>query len=66
MTASDPVCGMSVEETTPYRSLYRGKVYYFCSQGCKKEFDADPAKYLREGPRGMKRRGRRPIAVVFV
>ncbi|MGC8636093.1 MAG: YHS domain-containing protein [Thermoprotei archaeon] len=54
MSVLDPVCGMKVEETTAYRSLYRGKVYYFCSQNCKKEFDANPDKYLREGPHVMK------------
>ncbi|WP_449462515.1 YHS domain-containing protein [Tardisphaera miroshnichenkoae] len=53
MNVLDPVCGMTVQETTPYKSLYRGKVYYFCSQSCKKEFDANPAKYLTGGPRGM-------------
>ncbi|MDP7976102.1 MAG: YHS domain-containing protein [TACK group archaeon] len=54
MSVLDPVCGMKVEETTAYRSLYRGKVYYFCSQNCKREFDANPDKYLREGPHAMK------------
>ncbi len=34
-----------VEETSP-RSEYQGKTYYFCCSGCKKRFDADPAKYL--------------------
>ncbi len=24
---------------------YQGKTYYFCSEGCKKEFLKDPAKY---------------------
>lgn len=53
MMAIDPVCGMEVEEGSSYRSLYRGKVYYFCSYKCKKEFDRDPEKYIREGPKGM-------------
>ncbi|PKG31477.1 YHS domain-containing protein, partial [Methanoregula sp.] len=26
-------------------SEYNGKKYYFCAPGCKKKFDADPAKY---------------------
>lgn len=27
-------------------SKHDGKAYYFCSEGCKKEFDADPVAYL--------------------
>ena len=53
MKAIDPVCGMEVDEKSSNRSLYRGKVYYFCSARCKQEFDRDPEKYLREGPGSM-------------
>ncbi len=44
--AKDPVCGMDVNEANPPggKSEYQGKTYYFCSAGCKKTFDADPAK----------------------
>ncbi|MEO5584560.1 MAG: YHS domain-containing protein, partial [Flavobacteriales bacterium] len=43
----DPVCGMSVDPTTAkHSSQYQGTTYYFCMEGCKKKFDADPAKYL--------------------
>ncbi len=46
-TATDPVCGMSVEKrTAEYRSFHGGEAYYFCSAGCKQAFDKDPAKYL--------------------
>ena len=44
----DPVCGMKVDpETAAGKSEYQGTTYYFCAPGCKKAFDADPAKYLR-------------------
>ncbi len=44
----DPVCGMMVDEKhAAAQSEYRGKTYYFCSQGCKKAFDRDPEKYVR-------------------
>jgi YHS domain-containing protein len=44
--AKDPVCGMQVDEKTAAgKSTYQGKTYYFCSAGCKKAFDEDPAKY---------------------
>ena len=46
-TATDPVCGMSVDPATARRtSEYQGMTFYFCSPGCKKAFDADPARYV--------------------
>ena len=45
--AKDPVCGMDVkEDSAAGKSEYQGQTYYFCSEGCKKSFDADPQKYL--------------------
>ncbi|MMZ70112.1 YHS domain protein [compost metagenome] len=49
----DPVCGMSVEESTPYKTIYKGKVYYFCSRMCMEEFKKRPDYYLEKGPQGM-------------
>ena len=44
--ATDPVCGMSVDEkSAAAQTTYRGKTYFFCSKDCKASFDADPAKY---------------------
>lgn len=44
----DLVCGMDVDpETAAAKSEYNGKTYYFCAPGCKKEFDANPAKYVK-------------------
>ena len=46
-SAKDPVCGMTVDrETTPHRSDRHGETVYFCSAHCKKQFDADPERYL--------------------
>jgi Cu+-exporting ATPase len=48
-TATDPVCGMSVDpHATPHRHSYHGHPYYFyfCSAGCRSKFAADPEKYL--------------------
>ncbi|MEX0684061.1 MAG: YHS domain-containing protein [Dehalococcoidia bacterium] len=45
--AIDSVCKMEVDEdSAPAKSEYQGKIYYFCAPGCKKNFDADPGKYL--------------------
>lgn len=54
MPVIDPVCGMQVEPSqTPYKLIYRGKVYYFCSPQCKKAFQENPDYYLEHGPQGM-------------
>ena len=46
--AVDPVCGMSVDiATAELKSTHDGTTYYFCSAGCKKSFDANPAKYVQ-------------------
>jgi YHS domain-containing protein len=50
----DPVCGMSVDPSkTQYKTLYKGKVFYFCSKPCKEEFEKRPEYYLEHGPQGM-------------
>ncbi len=50
--AIDPVCHMVVnEKTAPAKSEYKGNTYYFCSVGCKKAFDKDPEKYLKNEPK---------------
>ncbi len=42
----DPVCGMEVGDIKKASSEeYNGKVYYFCSDQCKKTFKKDPASH---------------------
>ncbi|MDR3473645.1 MAG: heavy metal translocating P-type ATPase [Devosia sp.] len=42
----DPVCGMSVDPATAkWTAEVEGKTWYFCSQGCRDKFVADPAAY---------------------
>ena len=47
--AKDPICGMDVDEkraaAAGRTSEYKGSTYYFCSDGCKKDFDKEPGKY---------------------
>ncbi|MFB3814202.1 MAG: efflux RND transporter periplasmic adaptor subunit [Terriglobales bacterium] len=49
-SALDPKCGMTVNiagaKKAGLTSKYRGKTYYFCSGGCKEEFDSDPENVL--------------------
>jgi YHS domain-containing protein len=47
--AVDPVCGMTVDETTAAAtSEYQGVTYYFCAPGCKAEFDRHPADFAKD------------------
>lgn len=36
--AIDPICGMTVEETTGIRVLRDGQTFYFCSEHCRQKF----------------------------
>jgi YHS domain-containing protein len=38
---------LKVDAETP-NSTYDGKTYYFCSDTCRKKFEKDPAKYIRQ------------------
>lgn len=51
--AKDPVCGMEVEEKpSSLQTEYKGRKYYFCSPGCKKNFEQAPEHYLSAPPVG--------------
>ena len=43
--ATDPVCGMKVDSESQHHVEHAGERYYFCSQRCQHEFEANPAKY---------------------
>ncbi|WP_345821834.1 heavy metal translocating P-type ATPase [Methylobacterium fujisawaense] len=43
----DPVCGMMVDpHATEFRAGHDGHPYYFCSNGCRTKFEADPVRYV--------------------
>ncbi len=49
---TDPVCGMSTEDAHGFASYeYNGHTYYFCSDHCRKKFDATPEAYTTKGDR---------------
>ncbi len=52
---TDPVCGMEVDrdraKSAGRTATHDGHAYYFCSDECKKQFDAAPAKYVE--PQGQ-------------
>lgn len=42
----DPVCGMRIKPADAAgTSEHAGKTVHFCSAGCKRRFDANPAAY---------------------
>ncbi len=46
-TATDPVCGMSVDPARAAHShAHDGQTWYFCCAGCRAKFEADPQRYL--------------------
>jgi P-type Cu+ transporter len=43
----DPVCGMNVDPAVAAEKLdYDGVTYYFCSSGCRSQFEKDPAIFV--------------------
>jgi YHS domain-containing protein len=45
--AKDLVCDMDVDEkTAKWKTVYKGKTYYFCAPGCKKSFEANPEEFV--------------------
>jgi len=48
-TVTDPVCGMQIDPAQAAgKSEYKGTTYYFCSDHCKKTFDANPEAVLNK------------------
>ncbi len=42
-----PVCGMTIDsESAPASATFDAQTYYFCSQGCRDQFLADPGSYV--------------------
>ncbi|TKS58716.1 MAG: copper-translocating P-type ATPase [Nitrospira sp.] len=49
--ATDPVCGMPVDEPTAAgSSWFEGSKYSFCSAGCKQKFETNPSAYVGPPP----------------
>jgi Cu+-exporting ATPase len=52
--AKDPVCDMEVDpQKAAGQSNYGGETYYFCSPGCKRKFEQEPARYLARRVEGF-------------
>ncbi|MDA3913396.1 heavy metal translocating P-type ATPase, partial [Oleiagrimonas sp.] len=47
--AIDPNCGMRVDTGSPRHLDHEGKRYFFCGDGCRDKFEADPAAIRAKG-----------------
>jgi len=46
LSERDPICGMTVDpEKAAARFAHAGKTYYFCSEGCARQFEQTPEIY---------------------
>ncbi|MBI4762849.1 MAG: heavy metal translocating P-type ATPase [Chloroflexi bacterium] len=51
MTVRDPVCGMEIDSQNAFaKREHMGQTFYFCSQSCVENFDADPHRYASVVP----------------
>ena len=47
--ATDPVCGMAIEQGRAVSEAWDGRTWFFCSKGCREEFRADPGAFALGG-----------------
>ena len=44
----DPVCGMEIRlKDAAAREEHEGRIFHFCSEGCHRDFLADPHRYAQ-------------------
>ncbi len=56
--AIDPICGMTVDETTPLHAERDGQTFYFCNEHCHKTFLSTPATTKYEEKKEEKLQGK--------
>ncbi len=63
-TVKDPVCGMPVDSKAPTTRTkeYGGNKYFFCSDECKRNFEANPGKYVPDKMPAQDKDGKRGAA----
>lgn len=58
MKVIDPVCKMEIDdETAAETTVYEGKRFYFCCDGCQEKFVKAPEKYIAPTPGSSPHRG---------
>lgn len=58
----DPVCGIILDNKSPCKSAYAGRIHLFCCPSCKAKFDQEPEQYM--APDGAVPSGLRPPAAL--
>lgn len=49
MKVTDPVCGMQLLPDKAASSVdHKGQTYYFCTDACRKQFEAEPERYVSD------------------
>ncbi len=43
---TDPVCGMAASRHSEFRAEAAGREFYFCSDGCRAQFEAEPQSFM--------------------
>ena len=51
-SATDPVCGMTVDPSSSLSSEHDGQTYYFCCEHCQHKFESDPESVLHADSAG--------------
>lgn len=46
--AKDIVCEKEVPESTPFKTTYGDRPYYFCSKSCEMDFVGNPLRYAEK------------------
>ena len=58
---TDPVCGMQVDTHAAAHTVpHGGRLYHFCSAHCKRQFEAEPTRYLQPSPPAAANAARAP------
>lgn len=54
----DPACGMEVDPIdSSVTAEYDGQLYYFCSEGCKGQFEKDPKRFAESAVPALEEHG---------
>src|SRR4051794_16445162 len=65
-TAKDPVCGMAVDpKTAKHQASYQGTTYFFCREGCREKFLAEPEKYLKPAAKPSAPPATVPVGTIY-
>jgi len=56
-TTIDPVCGMQVDpDNAAAETVFNGSKVYFCAEGCKAAFEAEPERFIKPKHKGIWKR----------